>query len=65
MDNKIVYRVLEEIKGDVKELRKEQVAIKTELTKYKGFIGGIAFMVATISTALSAALTFLKGGFHS
>lgn len=39
---------VDELQEDLKEILKELRSVSAQLTKYKGFIGGIAFVVSSI-----------------
>lgn len=51
---------VEEIHQDLKEIRLELRQLRQEITKYKGFVGGVMWAFA----ALSATLTFVFGLFQ-
>ncbi len=46
-----------EVKEDIAIIRKEQGIIKAELTKYKGFIGGVVFMISSAWVVVMAVWT--------
>ncbi len=39
---------VDELQDDLKEILKELKEVNTQLTKYKGFIGGIAFVISSL-----------------
>lgn len=43
---------VEALKEDQKEILKCMHDIRDEMTKYKGFLGGIAFLLSSISVAI-------------
>lgn len=50
----IMREELRDIRTDIKELRHE-------ITKYKGFIGGVIWTFAAVSTAAHFLINWLKG----
>lgn len=44
----------------VEELEKRIQAIENQLSKYKGFVGGIVFVVSGLVTFITLAIEFLK-----
>jgi hypothetical protein len=45
--------VAEEMRADRKEFHEAVTELRDEITRYKGFIGGIAFVLSGIVTALA------------
>lgn len=62
MEARHVYKVLDEIREDVKHLRHEQQNLKNELTRYKGFMGGVAFILGAAWAVFGVVFAFLKQG---
>ena len=60
-----VYKLLDEIREDVKTLRFEQQAMQNELTRYKGFLGGAAFIVGAAWAVFGVVFAYLKSGVGS
>ena len=50
---------VEQLQADLQEILSELRSVNSQLTKYKGFIGGIAFVVS----CLPVLWTFTKGYF--
>lgn len=60
MNTNRIYMVLDEIKGDLKELREAQSSLKNEFTRYKGFWGGIIFTCTSIGALLGVVWSHFK-----
>lgn len=52
---------VDDLQTDIKEILKELQAVNSQLTKYKGFIGGIAFIISSLPVLWA----FTKGYFMS
>tara|TARA_Y100001963_G_scaffold159209_2_gene261885 strand:- start:690 stop:905 length:216 start_codon:yes stop_codon:yes gene_type:complete len=71
MEGISIHKVLDEIKGELKSLRADNAALRAsqqamqqELTRYKGFIGGVLFVVSAVAAALGIVAAFIKTGGH-
>lgn len=71
MEGISIHKVLDEIKDELKSLhaanaalRASQQAMQHELTRYKGFIGGVLFVVSAVAAALGIIAAFIKTGAH-
>jgi len=62
MEARHVYKLLDEIRQDVKTLRFEQQTMQNELTKYKGFLGGAAFIVGAAWAVFGVVFAYIKAG---
>lgn len=54
----VLSREVEDLKEDVKELREDVHELITQLTKYKGFVGGVIFTFSCLVTAIGAFFTW-------
>lgn len=45
---------------EIKEIKKEVRSLHQEMTKYKGFVGGVLWSVAAIATAANFLISYLK-----
>lgn len=54
----VLSKEVEELKTDVNELRNDVQGLVRELTKYKGFVGGVVFTFSCIVTAIGAWFTW-------
>lgn len=50
----------DETETRLKELEDEVKKISTQLTRYKGFVGGVIFTVSCLATAVSLAWSHFK-----
>lgn len=51
MDNqafKLLTDAIDEIKDDVKAMRVDMAGVKKDIGHYKGFIGGVVFVLSTV-----------------
>lgn len=51
---------LTEIRRDLFELRNDVKAMRDEFMKYKGFIGGVVFVISAIAAAIGIAIAYFK-----
>lgn len=51
---------LDRLETDVKAIKAAQDATLAELTRYKGFVGGVVWVLGGLFAVAVAALTFLK-----
>lgn len=54
-DNEQLWEEMRDLRQDVKEMRKE-------LSGYKGFIGGVMWVISALSAAIGAGVTFVVKG---
>lgn len=45
---------------EIKEIRKEVRSLHEEMTKYKGFVGGVLWSIAAIVTAANFLFSYIK-----
>ncbi len=45
---------------EIKEIRKDMRSLREEITKYKGFVGGVFWCFAAFITAANFAFTYIK-----
>jgi hypothetical protein len=62
MEARHVYKLLDEIREDVKHLRAQQHSLQNELTRYKGFVGGMAFIMGAAWAVFGLVMAFIKNG---
>ena len=62
MEARHVYKLLDEIRLDVKELRLQHEKMRIELTRYKGFLGGAAFIVGAVWAVFGVIFAYVKSG---
>lgn len=65
MEARHVYKLLDEIRADVKELRFQQHTLRNELTRYKGFVGGAAFIIGAAWAVFGLVFAYLRHGVGS
>ena len=58
-----IYKAIDDLREDVKEMRREQSILKLEITRYKGFLGGLSFAFASGGALVGSMVTYLKGVF--
>ena len=58
-----IYKAIDDLRQDVKEMRREQSTLKLEITRYKGFLGGLSFAFAAGGALVGSVVTYLKGVF--
>ena len=57
-----IYKAIDDLNGEVKEVRKELADVKLELTKYKGYVGGVVFAVSCLSAFVTTIVHMFKTG---
>lgn len=65
MDQELNEYRIEQLENEIESLHKKLDSISEQLTKYKGFVGGVMFVFTCLGTALGFALkyiTFKSGG---
>ncbi len=50
----------EKIEAQIKDLTEEIRGLRTEIARYKGFVGGIVFVISCLFAALGVAIAWLK-----
>ena len=60
MDDNRIYKSLDDLTQEVHEIRQAQHELKLEMTRYKGFLGGIMFIISGCSVAATLAVQYLK-----
>ena len=63
MDDNRIYKAIDDLRQDVKEMRREQSILKLEITRYKGFLGGLSFAFATGGALVGSIITYFKDVF--
>lgn len=49
-----------EIRSDLLEMKGDVKAMRDEFNKYKGFIGGVVFVISAIAAAIGLAIAYFK-----
>lgn len=52
VSHKAIKDDIDQLRGDLKELEKNQKDILKELSRYKGFIGGVLFTFSALGAAI-------------
>lgn len=60
-DTDQLWTEIRELRGEVKEVRQSMTLLKQEVTKYKGFIGGVLFAASAVSTFVGFLMGHLTG----
>lgn len=50
----------EKLNAELKAMRKDVAEMRNEFSKYKGFIGGVVFVVSAIGAALGLLIAWMK-----
>jgi len=50
----------DELKLEIKEMRKEIAELKELVGRYKGFLGGMVFVISAIAGAVALAISWLR-----
>lgn len=61
MEQQRLYKAIDDLKQEVMEMRREQAILKLEITRYKGFLGGVSFAFAAGGALVGSVFTYLKG----
>ena len=56
-----IYKAIDDLRQDIKDMRTEQAVLKLEITRYKGFLGGVSFAFAAGGALVGSVFTYLKG----
>lgn len=62
MDARHIYKVLDEIREDVKQLHTDHHTLRNELTRYKGFVGGAAFIIGAAWAVFGLVFAYVRHG---